>query len=471
MSSPADASGPDAPAAGRATRSAVLLVAVMLGTLVNLFHPHPGAVALVGVAALGFLVRERWRMPPSIRRVTTVLGILTVVLLPLANEPFQSLSRGVAIGGMMISVIASVTLMARAALNSPKTDVVARYLLGSGLRSRYLVLSLACQLFGGLMGMAGVSMLMDMAAKGEVPVDEDRQAMVAALMRSLAAATLWSPMFSNLTILLALYPGLKWTLALPLCLAMAGCAIVLGTLLDLWRQRGRVYPARAPLPRGPLLRALVPMVLAMAGFLALVITFTHTLHVPVVAGLILLIPLVVLGLHTLQSPAPRRLAQATERLREDYLKLPALAGEAALFMAAGCGGTVIASVIPANWISAIGGVLALSPFLACLALMGFILALAMMAVHPVLSVVLVGSAFPPEMVGLPPIIHMATIMVVWGLASYATPFSMMALMASRYFGYPITTVTLRLNRVFAPLYLTLTTLFLGSIALLQRGPT
>ncbi len=446
-----------------------MLVAMMAGTLFNLFHPHPGAVALVGVAAAVFLLRERHRLPPSIRRVTLALGAITLLLLPLAAAPGQSLSKGVAIGGLMASIISSVTLMARAALAAPQTGVVARHLLATGLRSRYLVVSLACQLFGGLMGLAGVSMLMDMASKGEVQVEEDRLSMLAAIMRSFAAATLWSPMFSNVTILLALYPGLTWSTVVPLCLAMAACSIVLGSLLEMRRLRHRPLVPPLPMPRAPLFRALLPMLVAMGVFLAAVIALAHALKVAVVAGIVLLIPLAVLVLHALQAQGPARLQQARQRLREDYLKLPALAGEVALFMAAGCGGTVIASVIPVAWTSAIGSVLATSPFLACFALIAIVIGLAFLAVHPVLTVVLVGTALPPAMVGLPVTVHMSVILVAWGVASYATPFSMIALMAHRYSGHSVMAVTVALNRGFAVIYLGLAILFLGTIATVLRG--
>lgn len=463
------AAAPHEPPPGRST---LLLIGVMVGTIINLFHPHPGALALVGVAAAFFLVLERGRIPPSIRRVTLALGVITVVLLPFTVSPGESLSKGVAIGGLMASIISSVTLMARAALASPRTHVVARYLLATGMRSRYLLVSLACQLFGGLLGLAGVSMLMNMTAQSEVMMDEDRLSMMAAIMRSFAAATLWSPMFSNVTILLALYPGLTWTAVVPLCLALAGCSIVLGTLFDLWRLRKRDLVTPMPLPRGPLVRALLPMVLAMAGFLTVVIAVTHALHVAVAAGIVMLIPVAVLVLHTMQAQGSGRLAQARERLRDDYLKLPALAGEVALFMAAGCGGTVIASVIPEAWTHAIGAVLAQSPFLACLALMTIIIALAFLAVHPVLSVVLVGSALPPAVVSLPVTVHMAAVLIAWGVASYATPFSMLALMGHRYSGFTVTAITVYLNRNFALVYVALATLFLGGLATIARsGPS
>lgn len=470
MSPSVQASDPPEAQARRAVTSTLLLVAMMVGTLFNLFHPHPGAVALVGVSAAVFLLRERRRLPPSIQRVALALGVVTLVLLPFAQAPWQSLSKGVAIGGLMASIISSVTLMARAALAAPQTGVVARHLLATGMRSRYLLISLACQLFGGLMGLAGVSMLMDMASKGEVSVDEDRLSMLAAIMRSFAAATMWSPMFSNVTILLALYPGLSWATVVPLCLAMAACSIVLGTVMEMRRLRHRTLAPPQPMPRAPLYRALLPMLLAMAVFLTAVIALAHALQVAVVAGIVLLIPFAVLVLHALQAQGPARLKQARHRLREDYQKLPALAGEVALFMAAGCGGTVIASVIPAAWTSAIGAVLAMSPFLACFALIAIVIGLAFLAVHPVLTVVLVGTALPPAMVGLPVTVHMSAILVAWGVASYATPFSMIALMAHRYSGYSVTTVTVNLNRGFAVIYLGLATLFLGTIATVLRGP-
>ncbi len=447
----------------------MLLLAMMIGTLFNLFHPHPGAVALVGVSAAAFLVRERARLAPGIRRITLALGAITLLLLPFAASPAQSLGKGIAIGGLMVSLISSVTLMARAALAAPQTGVVAHHLLATGMRSRYLLVSLACQLFGGLMGLAGVSMLMNMASRGEVLVEEDRLSMLAAIMRSFAAATMWSPMFSNVTILLALYPGLSWSTVVPLCLAMAASSILLGTLLEMRRLRHRTLASPLPMPRAPLYRALLPMLLAMAIFLAAVIALAHALQVAVVAGIVLLIPFAVLVLHALQAQGPTRLAQARQRLREDYQKLPALAGEVALFMAAGCGGTVIAGAIPQAWTSAIGAAFATSPYLACLALIAIVIGLAFLAVHPVLTVVLVATALPPAMLDLPVTVHMAAMLVAWGVASYATPFSMIALMVHRYSGYSVTAVTVNLNRGFALIYLGLAILCLGTIATVLRS--
>jgi len=453
----------------RAWPGAVCLIAVALTTLANQFWPQSGVVWVTGAAAALFLLLEHRRIPQSIRRVTLMVGGVSLVLLPFAANPVQSLARGIAIGGVMVSLISSVSLLARAALESPYTRTVAQHLLASSMRSRYAWFSVAAQLFGGLLGMAGVTLLLQMASKGEVEIDEDRLAMFAAITRSFSAATLWSPMVSNLTILLALYPGLSWSTVVPLTLALAAGAIAVGTALDLWRLRGRHAPPRAERPGSSLNSALLPMVASMAAFLGTVTLVAHALHIAVVGAIVIVIPFVVLVLHRAQAKGVRRLAQGLRMLKADVLGLPVLAGEVALFMVAGCGGTIIAGAIPAAWTQMIGGALSHSAVLACLALMLAIIGLGFAAVHPVLSAVLVASSLPPSVVHLAPIPHLAAILVGWSIASCATPFSMMALMASRYSGFSIYAVTVRVNHVYAVLCLGMAAVALGVASMLARA--
>ncbi|VTU31927.1 hypothetical protein H6CHR_03699 [Variovorax sp. PBL-H6] len=450
-----------AAAGPRAWPGPACLLVMALGTLAHLFWPQSGAVWVTGAAAALFLLLEHRRIPPSIRRVSLAVGTVSLLMLPFSTAPLASLAKGVAIGGLMVSLVSSVSLLARAALGSPHTRVVAQHLLASGMRSRYAWFSVASQLFGGLLGMAGVTLLLQMAARGEFAVEEDRLAMFAAINRSFAAATLWSPMVSNLTILIALYPGLSWFTIVPLTLGLAAGAVLVGTGLDLWRLRGRSAPAPAMRPGTALHRALLPMIAAMAGFLGGVMLLAQALHIAVVGAIVILIPPVVLALHRVQATGRQRLAQAFFLLRTDVIALPALAGEVALFMVAGCGGTIIASAIPAAWTGTIGGALSHSPVLGCLALMLTIICLALLAVHPVLSAVLVASSLPPGVLHLAPVPHLAAILAGWAIAACSTPFSMMALMTSRYSGFSIYAVTVRVNHVFALMCLALAALTLG----------
>src|SRR5690606_31141036 len=147
----------------------------------------------------------------------------------------------------------------------------------------------------------------------------------------------------------------------------------------------------------------------------------------------------------------------------DVRQLPSQASEITLFMAAGCGGTVLASAIPPAWAAAAGTVLAVHPLLALLALMLCVLALALIGVHPVLSAVLVASAFPPALVHLPLLPHLCAVLVGWALAGAVSPFSIANLMASRYAGVSVQAISLRANSLFSLLCLALAVAVLGGV--------
>jgi len=443
------------------------LAAMALLTVANLVEP---AAALVWAAAAGagaFLVLEHGRIPRGVRRISAVLGLLSVGLVAFRHVPLDSLRRGAGIGALMASLISSVTLLARAALRSQGSRAVASLLLSQRVRMRCASFAIACQVFGGLLGLAGVNMLLEMASRGDA-ADPERLPVVAAIMRSFSAATLWSPMFSNVSILLALYPGLSWFTLLPLCMALAVSTVVVGLVMDFIRLRNHVDdPGALAANDGDtrLLRAVLPMIAAMCGFLALVLVIAWLLHVAVAGAIVLLVPIAALGVNTLQAPrGAGRVRHALAELKADYERLPLLAGEVALFMAAGCGGTVIASAIPPEWTHAAAQLVSHSATLACLSLMSSVVLLSFMAVHPVLSVVLVATCFPPALIGLPVVPHLLAIMVGWSVSGTVSPFSMLSLMASRYSGASIYAVSVRANHLFALLCMGIGAVALGIVS-------
>jgi hypothetical protein len=112
----------------------------------------------------------------------------------------------------------------------------------------------------------------------------------------------------------------------------------------------------------------------------------------------------------------------------------ALASEALLFMAAGCAGSILADAFPASWIALIGAALRGHAFLGLAFLVAAIILTSLIGVHPVLSAVFLASSLPPQVLALPPLIHMAAILAGWGLSANMTPFSVISLTASRYAG-------------------------------------
>ncbi|MEO8296988.1 MAG: hypothetical protein ABI574_04195 [Burkholderiales bacterium] len=451
--------------------SAACLLAVVLLTLGHLFTPAHWLVWAMGVAALLFFALERRRIPRAIWRVALTLGAITLLLLPVSATPQQSLLRGISIGCLLASLVACVSLLSRAALRSDASRVVALHLLAQNRRRRYVGFSWATQLFGGLIGVTGVSMLMAMASRDEQASPQDRLALFNAITRSFSAAVLWSPMFSNVSILVALYPGLTWFTVVPLSFALGIVVMGIGLLVDRWRpdRATAVAEPDRPAPADPLWPALLPMAAAMGGFLAAVILLSWVAQIAAIGAIVMLAPVGAVVVNALQASGPGRLMQGVADLRDDYLRMPMLAGEVTVFLAAGCGGAVIASAVPVAWTAAIAALVSHSPIVASLALTSTVVGLAFLAVHPVLSVVLVVSCFPPELLGLPPVPHLCSILVGWALASCVSPFAMVSLMASRYSGLPVSEVTVRANRWFALLCLAASAIGLGGYAMVSRG--
>jgi hypothetical protein len=81
--------------------------------------------------------------------------------------------------------------------------------------------------------------------------------------------------------------------------------------------------------------------------------------------------------------------------------------------------------------------------LAVLALMLCVVALATVAVHPVLSAFLVATSFPPEALHLSAVPQLCAILDDWAVAGAFAPFSMVNLLASRYIGLSVLTLSAR----------------------------
>lgn len=97
---------------------------------------------------------------------------------------------------------------------------------------RPLALAVAAQFLGGFLGLAGLTMMMDVAAQRHDVTEADQIADFIAISRGYAALSLWSPMYSNMSIVLALYGGVLWTEVLPYSLAIAAVFVTLGAMLE-----------------------------------------------------------------------------------------------------------------------------------------------------------------------------------------------------------------------------------------------
>ena len=441
-------SGP--PRAGRIVGmvSVVVLIAI---TLARAFGAPSWLFMVAGVAATALIIAGYAQINARLRTTSFILFGIAALTLPFARAPVAALERGIFIATLLISVTCSVMLIARCAMQSHRIGFI-----GAGLRERqgtrrYLSFTLASQFFSGILGLAGANLMFVMAAPSTEGKSESRTATVVAVGRGFAAASCWSPVFGNMAILLALYPTLSWLQVFPVGLALGQVTILVGALMNL------AALSRMPAPPPPatvtpmltLLRSSLPLLISLLTLLGLIMTASWLLHIVISAAIVLLAPMVSLMFNAATGRAGHRLADGVAGLGKSMENFGALASEALLFMAAGCAGSVLADAIPASWISAIGTTLSGHPFFALAFLMCAIIATALAGVHPVLSAVFLASSLPPQVLGVPPITHMAAILAAWGLSANMTPFSVASLTASRYAGIGLAEVSFGRNWRFA----------------------
>jgi len=428
---------PDIATGSSPTTRAQLLATVAASALIlaTLWHAfgEPGMLAPVMAGAIAILIIAGFRnINARLRLTSSILLALGIVLLPFARAPWEALARGIYVAALLLSLAASVMLLARCALRSRHVHQVGAGLRGQPAGRRYLVFAAVSQLFSGALGLAGANIMYVMAAPADETDAGRRTATVIAVSHGFSAASFWSPVFGSMALMLALYPSLHWIQVFPVGVALAQISLAVGAALD--RARGAVRPSAPGVAETASLQAgiVLPLLAVLLGFLALILVAGRLLHIPVAAAIVLVAPPVALGFGMFERGPRPSLAAGMRDLGQGLLLFPTLASEALLFAAAGSAGSVMAAAFPDAWAAGVAGVLHGYPLLALSFLLFGVIASAVLGVHPVLSGVFLASTFTPDALGVPPLAHMGAVLGGWGLSSCTTPFSVLSLTASRY---------------------------------------
>lgn len=448
--------------------TSIATAAIPLATLADLLLISATSVVFLATACLAFVVLQHQHVAFSIRRTAFVLGCLTVLLLPLIDRPLAALTSGVRIGGLIASILIAVSLLSRATLRVPRMRQVVTALFALPSGQRPLALGIGSQFLGGFLGLAGLTMMMDVAAqRKEVPRPE-QIADFSAISRGYAALALWSPMYSNMSIALTLYDGILWTDVLPYALTISTLFIGLGTLLERLKSRAMTKKSEASTSVTQLLRDSLPIIALMLCFVVGMVWTSDRLHLSVSVIIIASVPLVAWLLNVAHpSDAAHRWRSGSRQWRQDFFAQSAISGEVLLFLISGCAGMVFSQAIPSSWIESISLLSGGSSYWGSLMVMATIVCLSGTSMHPMLSAVLVGSSLTPSALGLPPMAHLCAVLVGWGLAIITTPFSVISLMAARFSGIPIMIISLRANLVFVLVSLTGAALALGWVSVIH----
>jgi hypothetical protein len=445
-----------------------ICVIVVLTLWHALGAPGPPLYWGIVAAALMILVRERRRIGRNLAIMASSLVAVTLLLLPAGQDPGLGFERGVYIGSLLVSLVASVSILGGCALRSPVVSVVGDCLLTFPAFRRYVPFTLTSQVFSAMLSLAGTNVLFAIAARDEASPRRPRIAMFSAITRGFSAATFWSPMFGNMAILLALYPSLNWLTVLPLGFVLAQLTVVVGACLDRSGCRqAKEERDRIPWPPGAL-RAAATLLAIMLAYLVALVLVSAASGLSITSCIVLLTPLAAILINTATAARPGRVTNGLRALWGDLSHLPKIAPEILIFMVAGCAGTIIADAIPAAWVSALSSHLAPAPWLGISTLMVAIMMLSVLGVHPVLSAVLLASTLPPQMLALPALPHFGAVLMGWGLAASLTPFSVLNLTASRQSGIALMRISVGANWRFTMVCLVLVTLILSLLVPVTR---
>lgn len=439
---------------------------MVLATLWRAFGSPQQLFMVLLVSAAVLIAVEFRNIPARLRNTSLGLFALSILLLPFARAPLDAIQRGVFVSGLLLSLMAGVMLLARCALDSAQVKTVGAHLRSLRPSRRYLSFNLASQLFSGLLGLAGANILLIMAAPEQEPKSPLRTTTIIAVTRGFSAAAFWSPVFGNMAILLALYPSLSWIEVFPLGAGLALLTLMIGACTTGLSKDEAAAASASAGPTGGLVAAAAPVLAVMFGFLGIVLAASTVLGISITAGIVLVAPLVALLLNIAQSEPGVRVAMGVQRLEQAArLQFPRLASEVILFTAAGCAGSIMASAFPLQWVEGIGQALGVSPFFGVGFLMLTLVALALAGIHPVLTAFFLASTFTPEVLDLPALPHMLSILSAWGLCASVTPYSVLTITASRYSGTSLYHISLGKNGLFALIAGALIWLALGLVAL------
>lgn len=441
------------------------MVALLLATVLDLVMLQNISSTLLACLCLVFLWQQRQYVKPGIRRTSAALLMLSVLLLPMVPLPLQALEKGLRIGALIASLLISVGLLSRASLRVERMRNLMVRLFQLPTHQRPLALGIASQFFGGFLGLAGLTAMMDIASQREAIPEAVKIADFGAISRGYAASSLWSPMYSNMSIVLGMYGDVRWIQVLPLALLVAALLIVLGVVLESLRHSQKYSPKGPAISALSVLRESLPILAAMLCFVVLMVCISETLHLPISILIITGAPLVAWALNSAYMQRnQRKWKSGTQLIRQDLIQQRVMAGEVMLFIASGCAGVIFSQAIPLQWATAVAQLAGASAYLSVLLLIGGIVLLSSAAIHPMLSAIVVGTMLSPDLLGLPSLLHVCTVLIGWGLAIIVTPFSVISLMAARFSGVPLLEISLKNNAVYLACAVAIAVVILGTLA-------
>ena len=400
----------------------------------------------------------------------SIIFILVAMAFYLQKPMLDLITEALTRSAFLASFILLMALLREGAQTSPAVLEVGKFLTEQPSKTRYAALFGGGHFFAVLINLGSMSLLAPIIQRGVratlpdgAPMDdiarvrERRQ--ISAILRGFAWFLVWAPTAVTQAVMPTLMSGIDAAKLMLTGFALASLMFVVGWIEDHFRwsnfrkklrSEGRMPQATgAPFPKIAM-RNLGLVCLALSG---LSIAFMQLAQVPIVSGVMLTVPVVVIVWIWLQQPkhddGARQKAVTTRLQSISFEAMPGYFREVAFVACAGFIGTMAAQLIPADKVSALLNLETIPGWLILWGLSTSIWLAGQIGLSPITMAVFLGSlvAGMPEM---PVDITWVALAIAAGAAisSHGAPFAGGVLLLSRATGYSPMTLSWRWNGVY-----------------------
>ena len=421
-----------------------LLVCVL--TILDFLFPLPSLGLVAAALVVVFIAREFMAAPPTQRIIGAALTVAGVTAGWFAGDGMGVLVDGIRRGQVFLVLFAAVAWLQVPVGQSPSLRAAREMVFRQSTNRRYLSLAASVHGLGGVLNLAGVSLLSAIVVRQRDA--KTRRHLSRALMQGFTSASCWSPFFVSMTVITSVIPSIRWLDVAAPGITAAVLLLILSWLFDRLIS-GKVAAGATADPLVVPMAVKVRLVGIVVSLISSVVVLVELsgLPIPIVLGLVGP-PYALVWSFSLYGRLLPPATVAVAVTRRVMAHFPDLRSEAIVFVTANIFGAGIARAISPDAVSRLLDTISLSTDLKILLLIVCFVVCGAIGMHPVIVVMVVGHVLPPEVLGVPAPVMAFLMLAMWGVSTLMSPFSATTLFVSRIAGESIWSIAWRWNGLY-----------------------
>lgn len=356
----------------------------------------------------------------------TVAGALSAFV---SGNVIEVLLDGISRAQIFLTLFFAVSWLQFVSVRSPTLKAARALVIQQPPARRQLVLTFTVHLLGGVLNLAGFSLLASIVSNKLNSVTRKRFTL--AIMQGFTSVTTWSPFMVSMPVVLFAVPGVSWSDIAAIGFLVAVIYMTAGWLVDRifyyqpvddLDQNAMTMPVKTKWRVAGILIALITLVMGFVEVSGLSIPVSLAITIP---------PFSLIWYWSMLRSQDKEVRIKEGMIYQVFAGFPNLRGEAWIFVGANIFGVGVASLISPEIVRGLLVNFSITAELALVLLPLTIVSFSVIGLHPVIPVILIGELLPPEVLGLRPWVMALMLVSAWGLSINVSPFSGVVLLMSR----------------------------------------